>query len=84
MSLACGQMRMTPAEAMTAVTLNAAAALRRSESAGMLESGRPADFAVFNAQDYREIPYYLGANLLRAVFRAGNPVIRQGDKQCGS
>ncbi|MBA3973231.1 MAG: imidazolonepropionase [Candidatus Solibacter sp.] len=78
MSLACAQMRMSPAEAMTAVTVNAAAALRRAESAGMLESGRAADFCIFNVQDYREIPYYLGANLLRTAYRAGGPVFHQG------
>lgn len=71
MSLACAQMRMSPAEALTAATVNAAAALRRVETAGMLESGRPADFAIFNVQDYREIPYYLGANLMRTAFRGG-------------
>jgi imidazolonepropionase len=80
MSLACAQMRMSPAEALTAVTVNAAAALRRVESAGMLESGRPADFALFNVQDYREIPYYLGANLLNVAYRAGRPVFHHGGK----
>jgi imidazolonepropionase len=78
MSLACAQMRMSPAEAMTAVTINAAAALRRVESAGVLESGRPADFCIFGVQDYREIPYYLGSNLLKTAFRAGIPVCGQG------
>lgn len=78
MSLACAQMRMSPAEAMTAVTVNAAAALRRAGSAGMLESGRPADFCLFGVQDYREIPYYLGSNLLKSAFRAGVPVYGQG------
>lgn len=78
MSLACAQMRMSPAEALTAVTVNAAAALRRVETAGMLESGRPADFAIFSVQDYREIPYYLGANLLKMAFRGGKKVYHQG------
>lgn len=78
MSLACAQMRMSPAEAMTAVTVNAAAALRRAGSAGMLEAGRQADFTIFNVQDYREIPYYLGANLLKSAYRGGNLVYRNG------
>ncbi len=79
MSLACAQMRMTPAEALTAVTVNAAAALRRTESAGILEAGRLADFTLFAVHDYREIPYYLGANLLKYAFRAGRLVYRQGE-----
>ncbi len=79
MSLACAQMRMSPAEALTAVTVNAAAALRRTESAGILEAGRQADFTLFAVHDYREIPYYLGANLLKYAFRAGRLVYRQGE-----
>ena len=79
MSLACAQMRMSPAEALTAVTVNAAAALRRIDSAGILEAGRPADFNLFAVHDYREIPYYLGANLLKYAFRAGRLVYRQGE-----
>lgn len=79
MSLACAQMRMSPAEALTAVTVNGAAALRRTETAGILESGRAADFTVFAAQDYREIPYYLGADLLKCAYRDGREVYRQGE-----
>jgi imidazolonepropionase len=79
MSLACAQMRMSPAEALTAVTLNAAAALRRADTAGVLESGRAADFTIFAVHDYREIPYYAGASLLDSAYRAGHLVFRQGE-----
>jgi len=62
LSLACTQLRMTPAEAIAAATINAAYALRRSDRLGSLEAGKQADFAVFEVEDYREIPYYFGMN----------------------
>jgi len=62
LSLACTQLRMTPAEAITAATINAAYALRREKSIGSLEVGKLADLAVFEVADYREIPYYFGVN----------------------
>jgi imidazolonepropionase len=60
LSLACTQLRMTPAEAITAATINAAYALERDDRLGSLEAGKQADLAVFEVEDYREIPYYFG------------------------
>jgi len=60
LSLACTQLRMTPAEAIAAATINAAFALRREKKIGSLETGKQADLAVFEVEDYREIPYYFG------------------------
>ncbi|HXM98644.1 MAG TPA: imidazolonepropionase [Candidatus Dormibacteraeota bacterium] len=62
LSLACTQLRMTPAEAITAATVNGAYALRREKNIGTLEVGKQADVAVFDVADYREIPYYFGVN----------------------
>jgi imidazolonepropionase len=62
LSLACTQLRMTPAEAITAATINGACALRREKRIGTLEVGKQADVAVFDVADYREIPYYFGVN----------------------
>src|SRR5258708_31838955 len=62
LSLACTQLRMTPAEAITAATVNAAYALGREKRIGSLEVGKQADLAVFEVADYREIPYYFGVN----------------------
>jgi imidazolonepropionase len=62
LSLACAQLRMTPAEAIAAATINAAYALRRKKTAGSLEVGKQADIAVFEVADYREIPYYFGVS----------------------
>ena len=62
LSLACNQLRMTPAEAIAAATINGAYALRREKSIGSLEVGKQADVAIFEVADYREIPYYFGVN----------------------
>jgi imidazolonepropionase len=62
MSLACTQMRMTPAEALSASTINAAHALRRAHRIGSLEVGKRADLIVMDVEDYREIPYYFAMN----------------------
>jgi imidazolonepropionase len=82
LSLACTQLRMTPAEAIAAATTNAAYALRRGESIGSLEVGKQADFAVFEVADYREIPYYFGVNHCwmtvkrgRVIHAAEQPII---------
>jgi imidazolonepropionase len=60
LSLACSQLRMSPAEAIAAATINGAYALRRERRIGSLETGKQADLAVFEVEDYREIPYYFG------------------------
>jgi len=62
LSLACTQMRMTPAEALAAATINPAYSLRRHDRIGSIEVGKYADLAVFDLADYREIPYYFGVN----------------------
>lgn len=62
LSLACAQMRMTPAEAIAAATVNGAFALRRADRIGSLEAGKQADVIVLDVNDYREIPYYFAIN----------------------
>ncbi len=62
MSLACTHMKMSPAEAITAATINGSWALRVADHKGSIEPGKDADLAVFEASDYREIPYWFGAN----------------------
>ena len=63
MSLACTHMKMSPAEAIAAATINGAWALRLADSKGSVEAGKDADLAVFEVSDYREIAYWFGANL---------------------
>jgi imidazolonepropionase len=62
MSLACTHMKMSPAEAISAATINGAWALRVADRKGSIEAGKDADLAIFAVRDYREIPYWLGAN----------------------
>jgi imidazolonepropionase len=62
MSLACTHMKMSPAEAIAAATINGAWALRVASRKGTVEPGKDADLAVFAVEDYREIPYWFGAN----------------------
>jgi imidazolonepropionase len=71
LSLACDQLRMTPAEAITSATLNAAYALRREKLIGSIEPGKQADLAVFGVEDYREIPYYFGMNRCWMTMKRG-------------
>ncbi len=73
-SLACTQMRMTPAEAMAAATINGAWAMGRGRLIGAIEPGRQADFIISDVPDYRLIPYHFGMNHCRAVFKKGKPV----------
>jgi imidazolonepropionase len=74
LSLACTQMRMTPAEAIVAATINGACALDRLDRCGSLEAGKFADICIMDVPDYREIPYYFGVNHCRGVFKKGRIV----------
>jgi imidazolonepropionase len=71
LSLACTQMRMTPAEAIAAATINPAYSLRQHDRVGSLEVGKYADLAAFDVADYREIPYYFGVNLCSLTMKRG-------------
>ena len=71
LSLACTQMRMTPAEAISAATINPAYSLRVHDRVGSLEVGKYADIAAFDVADYREIPYYFGVNLCALTMKRG-------------
>ena len=71
LSLACTQLRMTPAEAIAAATINAAYSLRREQHLGSLGVGKLADLAVFEVADYREIPYYFGVNTCWMAIKRG-------------
>jgi imidazolonepropionase len=71
LSLGCSQLRMTPAEAITAATINGAYALQREKKIGSLEVGKQADLAIFDVADYREIPYYFGMNTCWKTLKRG-------------
>jgi len=71
LSMACTQMHLTPAEALTAATINAACSLKRGHEIGSLEPGKCADFAIHDCDDYRELPYFFGRDTALAVYVNG-------------
>jgi imidazolonepropionase len=77
LSLACTQLRMTPAEAIAAATINGAYALRREKIVGSIEVDKQADLAVFEVEDYREIPYYFGENRCWMTMKRGEIIYMQ-------
>jgi imidazolonepropionase len=74
LSLACTQLRITPAEAIAASTINAAYSLGRHTKVGSIEAGKQADLAVFEVADYREIPYYFGVNTCWLTMKRGEVI----------
>ena len=62
LSVACTHMKMLPAEAITAATFNGACALGLQDRKGSLAPRKDADIAIFDAVDYRELPYWFGVN----------------------
>jgi imidazolonepropionase len=77
LSLAATQMKMTPAESITATTINAAHSLGRAHEIGSLQPGKLADFAIHDCDDYRELPYFFGRDSAVAVYLAGRCVYRR-------
>ena len=78
LSIACTQMRMIPAEAISAATINAAYSLDGGKRIGSLEVGKQADAVVFDCSDYRQIPYLFGINHALVVIKSGRVV---GDRR---
>jgi len=81
MSFACTAMRMTPAEALAACTINAAAALGREAEVGSIEPGKRADFVLLDAPSHAHLPYRLGGNLAWRVVKDGIVVVDRSDRR---
>ncbi|HWO97171.1 MAG TPA: imidazolonepropionase [Bacillus sp. (in: firmicutes)] len=75
MNLACISMRLTPAEALTAATYNAACAINRQEQVGSLEAGKQADIVLWNVKNYQELQYLFGVNHVKSVWKKGVQVV---------
>jgi imidazolonepropionase len=74
LSLACTQMKMSPAEVITASTVNAAYSVNRGDKIGSLESGKLGNFAIFDCDDYRELAYWFGMPQTHSVYVRGDRV----------
>ncbi len=75
-TMACTQMKMDPAEVITALTLNAAAALARGERIGSLEPGKQADLVILDVPNYQHFCYHFGVNHVWRVIKSGRVVVR--------
>ncbi len=71
MALACRYLKLTPAEALMAATINAAAAINREDRIGSIEPGKQADLLILNVDDYRHLMYRFGTNMVETVIKAG-------------
>jgi imidazolonepropionase len=83
MSLACTHMKMSPAEAVAAATINGACALRVQDRKGSIEPGKDADLAIFEVKDYREIPYWFASNRCALTVLNGALVASGGSGELG-
>ena len=77
LTVACLTLKLTPSEALAAVTVNAAAALGIGDEVGSIESGRQADLAIWAVPTHRQIPYWPAADLIRAVVKRGRVVLER-------
>ncbi len=80
LSLACTQMKMSPAEAITASTINPAYSLNRGDNIGSLEIGKLANFSIFDCEDYREIAYWFGFPPMDSVYVRGECVVSRAEE----
>ena len=78
MNLGCLSMKMTPAEVLTAATINAAHAIKRAHVIGSLEVGKQGDLVIFDAPNYAFMQYNFAVNLVDTVVKKGNIVVKQG------
>jgi imidazolonepropionase len=70
-ALACRQLKMTPAEAINAATINAAHALDRADKVGSIEVGKRADVIILDIPRHQQLPYWFGVNLVATVVKNG-------------
>lgn len=76
-ALACRYMRLTPAQAIAAATLNAAFAAGAGDRVGSLETGKQTDVLVLDVPDYRHVGYRFATNLVHTVVKAGRVVVER-------
>ena len=79
MTMACYNMRISPAEAIVAATMNAAAAIGREKTIGSIEQSKAADIIIMEVPSHEHIPYQMGTNLCSLVLKGGKAVFSAGD-----
>ena len=79
MSIAVTQMGISPAEALTAVTINAACAVGMEDVVGSIKRGKSADMAILGVEDFREVSYVFGLNHCETVIKRGKVVVERGE-----
>jgi len=77
-ALACYEMRMTPAEALTAATINAAHSIKKADAIGSIEREKIAYIVIFDVPDYRFLGYQLGSDAADVVIKNGKVAVREG------
>jgi imidazolonepropionase len=78
LAIACHQLKLSAAEALVATTINAARALGLEATHGSIESGKQADLVLWAVPSLELLPYWLGADLVRAVVKRGRVVVGTG------
>ncbi len=78
LAVACRELRLTPAQAIAAATINAAAAIGRARMIGSIEPGKLADLLILEVSDYRHLGYRFGGNLVTKVIKRGQVVVENG------
>jgi imidazolonepropionase len=73
LALACRYLKLSPAQAIAATTINAAAAIQRADEIGSIEEGKQADLLLLSVPDYRHLGYRFGTNLVQMVIKKGKP-----------
>ena len=74
LTVACLELKLTPSEALAAVTINAAHALGQGDEIGSIEPGKAADLVIWRVPTHRQLPYWPAADLVRAVIKRGHVV----------
>lgn len=82
LALACRYLKLTPAQAIAAATINAAAAIQRDDSIGSLEPGKLAHLLILDTDDYRQLGYRFGANLVTTVIKNEQVISNPEDAGC--
>ena len=75
-ALACIQMKFTPEEAVTALTINGAAAIGKADSIGSIDVGKKADLVLLRYPSYKFLPYHVGMNCVETVIKSGIPYLQ--------